>query len=164
MKRQSAILGLGSRGRAWGRTLHGAGWFVVGFDPDPAVQEVSDMVPGMKREPTISATVRGADWVITCLPDRLELMRKVIQRAQAEAPEGAVIAVASPTHGIDDIQGCALRPASVIRVEANSEGGYGIDVSRKTDPATRSEAVSVLTALASGDDCLAEVTDHSESA
>ena len=52
--------------------------------------------------------------LLGCLPDRLELMQKVIQRAQAEAPEGAVVAVTSHQHDVDGVQGCAIRPAQVV--------------------------------------------------
>ncbi len=148
MTRKVAVLGLGTRGGDIARAFHASGWAVSGFDPDP----IATGVPGLKRdwsrETTISGTVRGADWVVICLPERLELMRKVIQRAQGEAPREATIAVVTTDFDVDAVQGCALRPAKVLRVDQGADGGYVIDVSSKTDASAKSDATIVLSQLA----------------
>ena len=87
MSRKAAILGLGERGSAWAEMFRDAGWRVSGFDPDPSVDGLPSGSRGWRKQETISSTVAYADWVVCCLPDRLELMLKVLQRAQAEAPD-----------------------------------------------------------------------------
>ncbi len=151
MTQKAAILGLGQSGAAWAHRFHTVGWQVTGFDPEPLAEGVPQFVHDWRRENTISATVRGSDWVLVCVPDRLELMRKVIQRAQAEAPEDAVVAVATRTFSVEEIQGCAHRPGCVIRVSAGEDGGYFVDVNADTDAATRADATSVLAELAAMD-------------
>ena len=102
----------------------------------------------MRREQTISSTVQGADWVFCCLPERLELMQMVLQRAQAEAPDEALVAVASREHDIEAVQNCALRAAHVVRVAEDEDGTLSLDVSERNRKGTRSEAQSVLAELA----------------
>ena len=123
MNRKAAVLGLGGRGRAWAEMFRDAGWRVSGFDPDPSCQGLPGGSRGWRREETISTTVAHADWVVCCLPDRLELMQKVIQRAQAEAPGNAVIAVTTKAHDVDAVQGCALRPAQVVLITGAPDTG-----------------------------------------
>ena len=148
MTRKVAVLGLGSRGGDIARAFHATGWEVSGFDPDPVAEGVPDLKRDWSRETTISGTVRGADWVMICLPERLELMRKVIQRAQSEAPHDATIAVVTHTFDVDAVQDCALRSAYVLRVDQGENGGYLVDVSSKTDAATKTDATIVLAQLA----------------
>jgi len=148
MTRKVAVLGLGSRGGDIARAFHATGWAVSGFDPDPIAEGVPDIKRDWTRETTISGTVRGADWVVVCLPERLELMRKVIQRAQSEAPREATIAVMTRAFDVDAVQGCAHRPAFVLRVDQGEDGGYVIDVSTKTDPKAKTDATLVLGQLA----------------
>ena len=148
MTRKVAVLGLGTRGGDIARAFHATGWEVSGFDPDPGAEGVPNFKRDWSRETTISGTVRGADWVVICLPERLELMRKVIQRAQGEAPRDATIAVVTRNFDIDAVQGCALRPAHVLRVDEGESGGYVIDVSSKTDAGAKSDATTVLAQLA----------------
>lgn len=148
MTRKVAVLGLGTRGGDIARAFHKSGWEVAGFDPDPGAEGAPDLKRDWSRETTISGTVNGADWVVICLPERLELMRKVIQRAQGEAPRSATIAVVTRDFDIDAVQGCALRPAHVLRVDEGENGGYVIDVSSKTDPNAKSDATTVLAQLA----------------
>ncbi len=148
MTRKAAILGLGQSGSTWARQFHTAGWQVTGFDPDPLATGIPSFKHDWRREPTISATVRGADWIVICVPDRLELMRKVIQRAQAEAPEKAIIAVATQAYDIQEIQGCAVRPGCIISVNARPAGGFLVDVNANTTETARAEATSVLAELA----------------
>lgn len=148
MTRKVAVLGLGTRGGDIARAFHATGWEVAGFDPDPGATGVPDLKRDWTRETTISGTVQGADWVVICLPERLELMRKVIQRAQSEAPRNATIAVVTRNFDVDAVQGCALRPAHVLRVDHGEGGGYVIDVSSKTDANAKSDATLVLAQLA----------------
>lgn len=148
MTRKVAVLGLGSRGGDIARAFHKCGWAVSGFDPDPGAEGVPNLKRDWTREATISGTVRGADWVVICLPERLELMRKVIQRAQSEAPGDTVIAVVTHDFDVEAVQGCAHRPAQVLRVDQGEGGGYVIDVSSKTDAGAKSDARRVLAQLA----------------
>ncbi len=151
MTRKAAILGLGQCGGAWARRFHAAGWAVTGFDPEPLAEGVPSFQHDWRRETTISATVHGADWVVICVPERLELLRKVIQRAQAEAPKDAIFAVAARTFDIEEIQGCAVRPSCVIRVNTGETGGFIVDLTSKTEDAARTGASSVLAELAASD-------------
>jgi len=148
MTGRAAILGLGDRGRRWADACRHAGWEVAGFDPDDRAGQGLQGDKAWHREQTISGTVKGADWVICCLPERLELMRTVIQRAQAAAPEQAVIAVASRSFDIDEVQGCAIRPAQVVRVTEGSDGGLTLDLNARTHPELRDAATETLSGLA----------------
>ena len=82
--------------------------------------------------------------MICCLPERLELVRTVIQRAQAIAKHGAVIAVVSDTFDVDAVQGCAIRPGYVFRLSGAEDGDLALDVSGQNDKATRERATEVL--------------------
>lgn len=144
MSRRAAILGLGARGADWAATCRTAGWSVAGFDPDPS----AGRVPSMLRAPTISRAVRGADWVICCLPDRLELVQMVLHRAQAEAVEAAVVAVASRCHDIEALQSCAMRPGQVVRLADQPDGGLTLDVTERNLPDLRARAEAGFAELA----------------
>ncbi len=148
MTRRVAILGLGDRGVRWAETFHSSGWAVAGFDPDPTAGNPLSKLPDWRREKTISSTVQGADWVFCCLPDRLELMQMVLQRAQAEAPASAIVAVAARTHDIEAVQACTIRPGQVVRVTETDEGGLALDVSERNMPETRAVARAGLAELA----------------
>ena len=149
MKKHAAIIGLGQRGQAWANAFLEAGWDVTGFDPDP-VSPVFSGAEGRgqwRQEPTISATVRDASWITLCLPERLELLQKVIQRAQAEAPRAAVIGVVTSEFNIEDVQNCALRSEAVVIVSSGSKGAFNCDVSQKTSATTRDIARKTLAGL-----------------
>ncbi len=148
MTRRAAILGLGQRGHTIAELFRDAGWSVSGFDPEPAALGAAQMADRKSLKPTISSAVSHADIVAICLPERLELMRKVIQRAQFEAPKNAVIAVLTAEHDIDAIQGCALRPDHVVRVNQSDGGGFTADVSNKTHATAREQPTQVLAELA----------------
>lgn len=148
MTRRVAILGLGDRGVRWARTFHSSGWAVAGFDPDPSAGKPLNKLPDWRREKTISSTVQGADWVFCCLPDRLELMQMVLQRAQAEAPASAIVAVAARTYDIEAVQACTIRPGQVVRVTETDDGGLALDVSERNIPETRAVAREGLAGLA----------------
>ena len=147
MTGQAAILGLGTRGADWAETCLAAGWEVTGFDPDDRAGQGISGGASWRRETTISGAVKRADWVICCLPDRIELMRSVIQRAQASAPAGAVIAVASEMHDIEAVQGCAIRPADVFRLQCTEDGDLSLDVNMRNDAETRRAATEALAVL-----------------
>lgn len=144
MNRKAAILGLGQRGLAWAEMFREAGWRVSGFDPDAGATGLPKGSRGWKREQTISATAAQADWVICCLPDRLELMQKVIQRAQAEAPQNAVIAVNSRSHDIEAVQGCAMRPSQIVLLTGDTGHGIGLNVTSRNPPALKIDAMATL--------------------
>lgn len=148
MTRRAAILGLGERGLHWAHTCLNSGWVVRGFDPEPEADCGVAWPRDWKREATISATVQRADWVFCCLPERLELVQMVIQRAQAEAPKGAVIAVASRQHDIDALQGCAIRPGQVLRLSEAAGGGLSLDVTDRNHAEMRAHVRAGFAELA----------------
>lgn len=148
MTRRAAILGLGARGARFAEAFHRSGWLVSGFDPDPLAGRSLSGLTDWSREQAISSTVKGADWVMCCLPERLELMQMVLQRAQAEAPGQAIIAVASRVHDIEAVQACAMRPAQVFRVVEAKDGGMALDASERNESAAKEEAREGLAELA----------------
>ena len=148
MTRRVAILGLGARGARWAEAFHSSGWVVSGFDPEPSAGRALTDLTDMRRETTISATVRNGNWVMCCLPERLELTQMVLQRAQAEAPETSVIAVASRQSDLEDIQSCSIRPSQIVRVTEASDGSLSLDVSERNQTEFRDEARIVLAELA----------------
>ncbi len=147
MSVRGAILGLGRRGEVWAELCLAAGWDLTVFDPSPSSVAAEVRLRGIRREPTISAAVRRADWVFCCLPDRLELIQKVMQRVQAEAPDGAIIAVATPEIDVEALQNCAMRPARVLRVALGPDGGCLLDVTDRNPEDVRRKAEAVATEL-----------------
>lgn len=148
MTRRVAILGLGARGTYWAETFHRSGWAVSGFDPDPIAGRRLARMSDWTRETTISATVKKADWVFCCLPERVELMQMVLKRAQAEAPAGAVVAVATRQHDIETVQACAMRPSQVVLVALTDEGSLALNLSEKNSAELRAAAKDGLAELA----------------
>ena len=152
MTERVAILGLGQRGVRWAETCLAAGWDVSGFDPDYRAGASISGGATWQRAPTISSAVQGATWVICCLPERLELMRTVVQRAQASAKMDAIIAVVSADHNIDAVQGCAIRPSHVFRLNDDADGTLALDVSYLNGEKERQrtkEALAILSAAQS---------------
>ena len=139
MTRRAGILGLGRRGGSWVRTCLAAGWQVSGFDPEPRAGPRLDAGDAWYRAETISAAVQDAELVIACLPERLELMRMVLQRAQAEAP-GAVLAVASRQFDAPAIQLCALQAGRVLRLAREAGGQVVLEVSARNGDEFRDDA------------------------
>lgn len=148
MSSKAAILGLGERGRGWARLFREAGWRVSGFDPDPLAVGLPQGSRGWRREQTISSTVAYADWILLCVPDRLELIQKVIQRAQAEASDAAVIAVTSQLHDVDAVQGCAIRPAQLILISGTLEQGIELNLTSRNAQELKVAAMAVLSEVA----------------
>ena len=147
MSRTAAILGVGKTGGLWARDFLEAGWQVRFFDPDPIADGIQGLRTSCERSSTISRCVAGADWVLIAVPDRLELMQKVIQRAQAEAPNTAITAVASRSHDVEAIQSCALRPAQIVTVSRQDDGGFDMNVTSRNPDDFRQEAVLALSGL-----------------
>ncbi|NNE88158.1 MAG: hypothetical protein HKN27_08785 [Silicimonas sp.] len=144
--RRAAILGLGGRGQFWLKTALRSGWQVSGFDPDPAAMP-ANRHSEWQRENTISGTVKDADWIMCCLPERLELMQKVIQRAQAEAPEACIIAV-DTRFDVEDVQSCAMRRGQLVQVTHDAENGFALSVTALNEPAIKEEATATLAEFA----------------
>ena len=147
MTRIVAILGAGETGARWKQDFLTAGWQVRIFDPDPEAPGFIDMKGDCRRVGTISGSVGEADWIVVAVPDRLELMQKIIQRAQAVAPPEAVIAATSRGHDIDALQGCGLRAGNIIRVLRDADGGFDLHVTHRNDDGFRREAVLALSEL-----------------
>ena len=146
MTNRAAILGLGSRGVQWAEACLAAGWEVTGFDPDDrAGRDIAAVV--WSREGTISGAVRRADWIICCLPERIELLRPVLRRAQASAHESAIIAVVSETFQVDDVQDCAIRPGQVFRLIDQGAGDLALDVNSRNDAEVRARATDAMAVL-----------------
>lgn len=146
MSRRAAILGLGSRGLFWADACDASGWVLRVFDPDPMAGAA--LPPRIRRESTISGSARGVDWVICCLPERLELVQKVVQRAQAEAPRDAVIAVTSEQFDIETLQAFMVRPERVIRLTGDPVQGVAFDVTDRNLPDLRRAAQAGVAELA----------------
>lgn len=144
--RKAAILGLGNRGQFWLETALRSGWQVSGFDPDPTALR-SAKERDWRRESTISGTVKNADWIVCCLPERLELMQKVIQRAQAEAPEASVIAV-DTRFAVDDVQACATRRGQLVQVSYDDSDGFALSVTAQNAGNIKEAAKSTLAEFA----------------
>ncbi len=117
-----AILGDGFPVQAWREALavHPAGLAI--FDPDRAVQDhFAAHVARAKICATISSAVVDADLIVDCVPDRLALKRKTLQRVQAHCPQEAVILSVSVAFDLRALQSCATRPEQILhlpRVEA----------------------------------------------
>lgn len=144
MTGKAALLGLGARGTRWAGMFVHAGWRVAGFDPDPKATGLAQARHGWRREQTISATVADADWIMICLPDRLELMRKVVQRAQVQAAETAIIAVSSSLHDVEAVQGCAIRPSQVVLVTGDAGSQVNLTFTSRNPPDLKIAALSTL--------------------
>lgn len=147
MSRKAAILGVGQTGGLWARDFLEAGWQVRFFDPDPVADGIQGLRTSCDRASTISGCVGGADWILIAVPDRLELMQKVIQRAQAEAPHSAVTAVVTRLHDVEAVQSCALRPSQLVTVSRQDDGGFDMNVTSRNPDDFRQEAVLALSGL-----------------
>ena len=82
-----------------------------------------------------------------CLPERLELMRTVIRRAQAAAPDDAIIAVMSPSFDIEAVQGCSIRPSQVLRVTEGDDGELVLDLNSQNRDGLRDKAKDTFAGL-----------------
>ena len=100
-----------------------------------------------QRDKTISATVIDAHLIVCCLPERLELMQKVIQRVQAEAPDASVIAV-DTEFAVDDVQSCATRRDQLVQVTYDHESGFALAVTSQNTAQIKDTATSTLAEFA----------------
>lgn len=163
MTERVAILGLGTRGARWAETCLAAGWDVSGFDPDDRAGRSISGGATWQRAPTISGAVKGATWVICCLPERLDLMRTVVRRAQASATKEAVVAVVSVDHNIEVVQGCSIRPSHVFRLNGGPDGDLALDVSHANGAQQRRQATDALAILSATQSVApAPATDESD--
>lgn len=114
---RAAIVGAGSIGVAFGIVFARAAWRVVLFDPD---RDRLEAVPGEVRarlddlqgfglldetpeaiaervgvSDSLDETLAGADLVMECAPERLELKREMFGRIDRAAPPEAIVASAS---------------------------------------------------------------------
>ena len=147
MSRTVSILGVGKTGGSWARDFLEAGWRVRVFDPDPEAEGLFGIRTKTERASTISSCVSKAHWVIVAVPDRLELLQTIIQRAQAEAPRDAIVAVTSFSHDIDAIQNGALRPDRIVHVGRQDDGGFDMNVTQRNSDEFRQDAVLALSEL-----------------
>jgi len=137
MMQTVAIIGAGETGAGWAARFRLAGWHVRLFDPDDmaqglvgaVLQQARRALPGLSDVTppemgdmmfcgTISEAVEGADWIQECLPERLELKRKVFQKVQEHCDRSAVIASSSGVFTVAELQGCATRPEQIIGAHA----------------------------------------------
>ena len=137
MKQTVAIIGAGETGAGWAARFRVMGWDVRLFDPDDmarglvgaVLQQARRGLPGLSDVAlpemgdmvfcqTISEAVQGAVWIQECLPERLELKRKVFQKIQEHCGTGAVIASSSGAFTLAQLQGCATRPEQIIAPHA----------------------------------------------
>lgn len=137
MKQTVAIIGAGETGAGWAARFRVMGWNVRLFDPDEmarglvgaVLQQARRGLPGLSDVAlpemgdmvfcqTISEAVDGAVWIQECLPERLELKRKVFQKIQEHCGTGAVIASSSGAFTLAELQGCATRPEQIIATHA----------------------------------------------
>jgi 3-hydroxyacyl-CoA dehydrogenase len=146
-ERTVAILGLGKTGAAWARALHGAGWSLRVFDPGDIGIEPMPKGPGCRRMDTISATVRDAKWVIVALPQRLELQQKVIQRAQAEAPEGAIVIATAGDLDLDQLQSPAPRPERVVQLRRDEAGDIALKLTIRNADRMKADVLALLSEI-----------------
>lgn len=148
MSRSVAILGLGRTGTAWARAFHATGWSVRLFDPDDRPDAALPKGAGVRRCDRISAAVRDVAWIVVALPERLELQQKVIQRAQAEAPAGAVVIATARGFSLDDVQACAARPERVVmlRRERPSTGPV-LHLTPRNEASLRDEVLALLSEI-----------------
>ena len=80
-------------------------------------------------------------------PDRLELIRTVVQRAQAAAGTSALIAVASEAFDLDAVQGCAIRPDRVFLLGLDEAGAIAVALSPRNDAETKERVEDTLAML-----------------
>lgn len=147
MSRHAAILGLGQRGAGWAETCLTSGWQVSTFDPDAGAGAGLGRDVALSRRVTISETVHRAELIITALPERLELVQMMLQRAQAAAPEDAVFCVASDRFDIEALQSSAIRPGQVFRLSHTDPGNVLLEASQANAGGARKAAKLMLADL-----------------
>lgn len=146
-KRAVAVLGLGDTGSAWAKALHSAGWNVRVFDPSDMVDDAMPKGAGFRRCDTISGAVRDAAWIIVALPQRLELVTKVIQRAQAEAPAGAIVVSTAGRLDLDAMQMTSPRPERIVMLRPGEDGEIALKMTRRNTDGLRADVLALVSEI-----------------
>ncbi|WP_227284815.1 MULTISPECIES: thioesterase family protein [Paracoccaceae] len=139
MTGRMALLGAGTSGCAWAARFALMGWQVRVFDPEPgaaarmadALSAAAGSLPALydvalppveevSYHDSLAEAVSGVDWVQDGLPDRVSLKRKMYQAVQAGVGPDVVIAGTSETLSVEDLQGCAPRPAQIVAVSGRA--------------------------------------------
>lgn len=102
-----ALLGCGARGSNILTLAQYGNWSPLVFDPDPALR-----CPAPRAQ-TISQAVAEAPLIVIAVPDRIALMRKLVQVVQAHCPPSAEIVILSDAHEQDALRSCATRPMQI---------------------------------------------------
>lgn len=113
MTKIATIIGYGDRGQSWARHAVKAGWDVRVFDPQGKLDALHSQVA---QHDLISTAVRDSDLILLCLPDRLDLKRKIIQLIQTQCTPDTILSVMSALSKADDIQDGAKWPGSVMHI------------------------------------------------
>jgi carnitine 3-dehydrogenase len=132
MGRTAAIIGGGVIGGAWAARFRLMGWHVRVYDPDPeAERKLSEVMAnarrslpglyevalpaegGQTRHATIGEAVRGVDWIVESVPERLEVKHRVYREIQTAAPDTVI---GSSTSGFkpSELQENALNPGAIL--------------------------------------------------
>ncbi|SEL81104.1 carnitine 3-dehydrogenase [Roseovarius azorensis] len=133
MSRVAAIIGGGVIGGGWAARFLLNGWDVRVFDPDPeATRKIGEVLANARHalpmlydvalppegklsfHPTMSETVKGAEWIQESVPERLELKRKVFQTLQEHCDPSAIIGSSTSGFKPSELQGCATRPEQIV--------------------------------------------------
>jgi carnitine 3-dehydrogenase len=132
MGKTAAIIGGGVIGGAWAARFRLMGWDVRVFDPDPeSERKLSEVMAnarrslpglyevalppegGQTRHATIGEAVRGADWIVESVPERLDVKHKVYREIQGVAP-GTVIGSSTSGFRPSELQQGAVNPGAIL--------------------------------------------------
>lgn len=96
---------------------------IIGAAPEALVDgfraEGWDIATFRAGEGAVPDTVAGADLVVEAGDDRLAYKQKMIQLIQANVPPGVRVLVVSAL-SVEALQGCAIRPEDISRIDAES--------------------------------------------
>lgn len=131
-KRKAAVVGGGVIGAGWAARFLLMGWDVAVADPDPeAPRKVGEVLANARRSLpglhdvalpeegrlTVTASlpeaVRGAEWVVEAVPERLDLKHRVYAQIQKAAPE-AVIGSSTSGFKPSELQEGAADPGRIL--------------------------------------------------
>jgi 3-hydroxyisobutyrate dehydrogenase-like beta-hydroxyacid dehydrogenase len=94
MQREVGIIGLGIMGGAMARNLRSAGWRVVGYDPDPAINTALTAA-GVEMLPDVAAVAHAVSVMMTSLPSPAALHATAAAIAASGAPRRVVVEVST---------------------------------------------------------------------
>ncbi|NTF10510.1 NAD(P)-dependent oxidoreductase [Agrobacterium rubi] len=150
-----AVLGLGQMGAPMAKNLIAADFTVAGFDLSDASRQALSNIGGTSYE-TASAAAKGADVVITMLPNGT-IVRDILigEGAAAEVlTPGTIIIDMSSSAPVGTVElGEALRAKDIHLVDCPVSGGVSravtgtLAIMAGGDPATIAEVASVLQTL-----------------